>query len=459
MRRIITILVILAVLGGGGFFAYQQFFAPEEPEAETAVDVNTVAVDTGLDVVSAEGQIVPLRDAQLSVLTSGTVAEIFVAEGDTVSAGDPILKLDTSDQEIALQQAIAGVIQADAGLQTAEAGLASAQAGVKAAEVGVMAAEAALAVVQAPPTAEQIAVSEASIAVAEASINSAAGSQALTLEGATEAQLRAAEAQVVAAQAAQKPVQDTFGLAQRFDVSEDVLEDIAIQLNAASSNLSAAEASLSELEQGATTAERVAAGNAVVAAQAQRDAAQAQLELLLSGAKQEQVGVAEVGIEQAQAAVDEAQLGVQQAESALAQAEAAKAQAETAVASAQEAIEQRTLKAPFGGVIASLAVSVGEIASPGVPIAILADFDKWIIQTTDLTELDVVSIAVGFPVDVRIDAIPDRTLQGTVTDIDTVSTLSRGDVTYTVSVELDDNEGLPLRWGMTAFVDVDTEQE
>lgn len=451
-------MVILVVLGGGGYFAYQQFAPAPEAEEETAVDVNTVAVDTGLDVVSAEGQIVPLRDTQLSVLATGTVAEIFVAEGDNVAAGDPLLKLDTSDEEISLQQAIAGVIQADAGLQTAEAGLAAAQAGVQAAEVGVMAAEAALAIVQAPPTAEQIAVSEASIAVAEASISSAAGSQALTLEGATEAQILAAEAQIVAAQAAQKPIQDTFGLAQRFDVSEDTIEDIAIQLNAASANLSAAEASLSELQQGATSAERAAAGNAVVAAQAQRDAAQAQLELLLSGAKQEQVGVAQVGVEQAQAAVAEAQLGVQQAEASVAQAAASKEQAETAVASAQEAIEQRTLTAPFAGTIASLSIKVGEIASPGVPIVALADFDKWIIQTTDLTELDVVSIAVGFPVEVRIDAIPDETLQGTVTDIDTVSTLSRGDVTYTVSVELDDNEGLPLRWGMTAFVDVDTEQ-
>lgn len=453
MRRIILILVIALMIGG-----CQRGAEPTEPEAEAPVDVNTVAVNPGLGTVSAEGQIVPLRHTQLSVLAAGPVVEILLAEGDSVQAGDPILRLDSSDQEIALQQAIAGAIQADAGLQTAQAGLQAAEAGLQAAEVGVQAAEAALAVVTAPPTAEQVAVSEASVAVAQASINAALGNQSLTAEGASDAQILSAEAQVVAAQAAVKPVQDVYGILQRFEADDETIADIAVQLNAANANLQAAQAALAEASAGATPAERAAAGNAVVAAQAQRDAAQAQLDLLLAGAQAEQVTISQIGVARAEAARTEAELAVEQAEAAVAQAEAGKVQAETAVSAAQEAVAQRTLNAPFAGTIASLNIEVGEIASPGVPIVSLADFSKWVVETTDLTELDVVAVAVGFPVEVRVDALPDAVLRGTVSDIDTVATLSRGDVTYTVTVELDNNDSLPLRWGMTAFVDVDVEQ-
>lgn len=455
MRQNIRILIVLMVLLAVGC---QREEAPAEPAAETPVDVNTVAVDTGLGSVSAEGQVVPLRHTQLSVLVAGPVVEILAAEGDSVQAGDPILRLDSSDQAIALQQAMAGAIQADAGWQTAQAGLQAAEAGLQAAEVGVQAAEAALAVVTAPPTAEQVAVSEASVAVAQASINAAVGNQSLTIEGASEAQLLAAAARVAGAEAAVKPVQDVYGILQRFEADEETIADVAVQLNAASANLQAAEAALAEAEAGATEAERAAAGNAVAAAQAQRDAAQAQLDLLLSGAQAEQVTIAEIGVARAEAALAEATLGVEQARAAVAQAEAGKVQAETAVAAAQEAVDQRTLTAPFAGTVASLNIEVGEIASPGAPIVSLADFSKWVVETTDLTELDVVTVAVGFPVEVRVDALPDAVLSGTISDIDTVATLSRGDVTYTVTVELDNNDSLPLRWGMTAFVDVDVEQ-
>jgi hypothetical protein len=60
---------------------------------------------------------------------------------------------------------------------------------------------------------------------------------------------------------------------------------------------------------------------------------------------------------------------------------------------------------------------------------------------------------VGDAAEVRIDAIENETLSGTVTEIASVSTLTRGDVTYAVTIQLDANS-LPLRWGMTAFVDI-----
>ena len=43
---------------------------------EATVDVDTVSVTTGVGFVSAEGVVVPLRSANLSFQTGGTVTEV-----------------------------------------------------------------------------------------------------------------------------------------------------------------------------------------------------------------------------------------------------------------------------------------------------------------------------------------------------------------------------------------------
>jgi HlyD family secretion protein len=219
--------------------------------------------------------------------------------------------------------------------------------------------------------------------------------------------------------------------------------------------VNAAQAALDELEAGATDAERQAAVSAVAAATGQRDAAEAQLNLLLAGAKPEQITVAEAGVEQAQAAVTEAELALAQAETAITQAEAGMTQAQAAVDVAQEALDQMTLTAPFAGTIGSVTVELGELVAPGVPVATLADFSGWQIKTTNLNELDVVAVEKGLPVEISVDALPDETLTGTVTDIADTSALVQGDVTYVVTIDLEPRPDLPLRWGMTVFVNID----
>ncbi|MCL4263687.1 MAG: HlyD family efflux transporter periplasmic adaptor subunit [Anaerolineae bacterium] len=457
MKRFIIALVIIGVAAVGGYFIYQQM-QPTVAEAEaTAVpDVNTLAISTGVSEVSAEGQLVPARYAFLSFPTTGEVVEILAPEDSLVQPGDPILRLDSADQEIALQQVQAALAQAQAGLDAAQAGKQAAEAGVAAANVNIRAAEAALALAQAPPTAAQIAVSEAAVALAQAQISAAAGSQALALEGPSAGERLLAEAQILAAQAAQKPVQDALGAATRFEAPQDTINDISTQYNAAANNLAAAEAALAELDAGATAAERAAVANAVSAAQAQRDAAQAQLALLLAGARPEQIAIAETAVTRATAAKTEADIGLQQAETAVTQAQAAVMQAETLVAAAQEALAQRTLTAPFAGTVARLDAELGEVVSAGAPVVTLADFSQWLVETTDLTELDVVAIANGFDTAVRLDALPDISLPGIVNDIARVADLAQGDVTYRVQIALDGTEDLPLRWGMTAFVDIET---
>jgi hypothetical protein len=55
---------------------------------------------------------------------------------------------------------------------------------------------------------------------------------------------------------------------------------------------------------------------------------------------------------------------------------------------------------------------------------------------------------------VTVDASPDRDFNGVVSEVAPRSETKRGDVTYTVTIELIDADDVTLRWGMTVFVDI-----
>jgi HlyD family secretion protein len=74
------------------------------------------------------------------------------------------------------------------------------------------------------------------------------------------------------------------------------------------------------------------------------------------------------------------------------------------------------------------------------------------VETRELTELDVARLQVGDIVSVTFDALPQVALPGTVTQIALTPGLDRGDVVYQATIDLEETEGLSLRWGMTARV-------
>jgi multidrug resistance efflux pump len=86
-----------------------------------------------------------------------------------------------------------------------------------------------------------------------------------------------------------------------------------------------------------------------------------------------------------------------------------------------------------------------------VPVAVLADFSQWQVETDDLTEIEVPDIYLGQKVTVTPDALPDLELSGTVEYISDLFEEKRGDVTYTARILLDESDPR-LRWGMTVVV-------
>jgi len=158
---------------------------------------------------------------------------------------------------------------------------------------------------------------------------------------------------------------------------------------------------------------------------------------------------AKAELTQAQKEYDLLSKGSDSGEKAIAEAqyEAARANLDAARA----ALADVELTAPFDGTVAGLKVKGGESVTLGQVIVSIADFSGWIVKTTDLTELDVVNISEGQPVSITLDAIPDTTLDGKVQTIGQNYSEKQGDIVYEVTVEL--TEALPnMRWGMTAEV-------
>ena len=107
--------------------------------------------------------------------------------------------------------------------------------------------------------------------------------------------------------------------------------------------------------------------------------------------------------------------------------------------------------APFDGVVADLDAKLGGSINAGEPAVTVADFSQWLVQTTDLTEIDVVHLEEGQPVSVTLDAIPDVELTGEILAIGQTFAENQGDVVYEVTLLLTDAHPA-MRWGMTAAV-------
>lgn len=122
--------------------------------------------------------------------------------------------------------------------------------------------------------------------------------------------------------------------------------------------------------------------------------------------------------------------------------------AEAGVNAAQIALDNYRLTAPFAGTVTDIYLEIGQFVGPEARAVQLADLSEFIIETSDLTELEVVKISVGQMVEVVPDALPDVLLIGKVEQIGQSFKTQAGDIIYTVTIRLDETDP-NLRWGMT----------
>jgi len=125
--------------------------------------------------------------------------------------------------------------------------------------------------------------------------------------------------------------------------------------------------------------------------------------------------------------------------------------AKVQILAAEDALSNYQITAPFDGVVADVDVEVGEQVSAESRAVSVVNTSSWIIETTDITELEVVKLAVGQNVTFTADALNDVTMNGVVTEISQSSYEQSGDVIYTVRIQADDVDPR-VKWGMTVEV-------
>jgi HlyD family secretion protein len=178
--------------------------------------------------------------------------------------------------------------------------------------------------------------------------------------------------------------------------------------------------------------------------------AEANYRLATAGPTEAQKAAALAQVAQAQAQLDRLKAGASAEEIAIAEAQVR--QAEVQVAQARLALENTRLLAPVGGVVVSVNIKVGEFPSAARPAVILNDDSRFHIDV-NVDEIDVRSVAVGQPVTVTLDALPDARLTGRVTYVAPAATQEMGVVSYLVTVVLDPTTE-PLRAGMSATASI-----
>jgi RND family efflux transporter MFP subunit len=140
-------------------------------------------------------------------------------------------------------------------------------------------------------------------------------------------------------------------------------------------------------------------------------------------------------------------------------ARAREREAAAALAAARVQLGYATIRAPIGGVVATVSTQEGEtvaasFASPTfVTIVDLSRLEVWAY----VDETDIGRIRVGQRARFRVDTYPDDAFQGTVTQVRPTAELRDNVVNYITLIEVEPRPELMLRPEMTATIDIETE--
>ena len=125
LRRWLTRVIVLAVVGGLAFLAWRRFRphpVPSKVPVSEKVDRGTIE-----ETVSATGTVQPVNEVDVGSQVSGTIAEILTDRNRSVKAGDVIARIESSRFEAALSQARAAASVAEADINRASVGVREAQ--------------------------------------------------------------------------------------------------------------------------------------------------------------------------------------------------------------------------------------------------------------------------------------------------------------------------------------------
>lgn len=350
---IVAAMVLIAVLNG-------RRPAPEnEVTKEPAISVKTITLVAASvpNDVSASGTVRPLVEAKIAPKIMSNVAGVYVHEGDHVSRGQVLIRLESRDLRAQVAQAEAGLSAASAGSGRAYTAIdlqkAQTSTGIASAEAGLNAAREQLSLVKAGPRKQQRAQARFAVAQAEAQLKNA--------EVELNRMKRLYEQDVV-------PKQRLDGAQTNYDV-----------------------------------------------AKAQYDSAKEQASLTEEGSREQEIGAAQQQVRQAEEALRMARASAIQNKMSVSNAHVAASQVEQARAGVEFARAQlgyATITSPISGVISARMVDPGDTVSPGVAVISIQADSNYRLEAT-VPESSAGNVYVGKTVDVNIGS-DGRTAEGRV---------------------------------------------
>lgn len=289
---------------------------------------------------------------------------------------------------------------------------------------------------------------ELTVAQAEATLKINQARLAQTKAGATAADLAAAQAAVESAQGAYEAAKKKTGLkGDQLALAESDLKrtELALQDAQAAYDRVSWRADIGMLPQ----------ASALQRATLDYSRAQANYRLQVAAVDDTAFRTAAAQLAQAKAQLERLQQSPTAEELAIAEAQVAQSQA--SLEAAQLRVTDASLAAPFTATVVSTGADVGEAVSAATPVVILADLDSFYVEAS-IDESDIGRIQEGQDVTVVLDAFPDTSLRGRVSQLDPLGKVTQGVVTYWARIDVLSND-VALRPNLTATVDIVVERK
>jgi multidrug resistance efflux pump len=409
-RIILAILLIVAVIVAAYWYV------------TTRTTLTTTSALTGSGTVET-------TQVTISPEVTGRVTEVLVGEGNSIKAGDILIKLDDALLIAQLNQAQTNLAAAQAGLEVAKTAMAVAQAGVTTAQAQYD-QNLALARLQAQPArstawnqtepsdfnqpvwyfthTEEITAAQKEVSAASDALATAKTDFSSLVSTGTYTNLVTTETRLANAQVAFLDATDVLSRAQSQNNSS--LRDVAQQVyDAAKAELDAAQQAYNEL---LTTQE----ANDILNARAHLAVAQARYDTAIYRYNALLIGEDSLNVKVAADSVTQAQANVTAAESKVTQAQKAIDQAQAALDLLNVQLTKLVIAAPVDGVVLARNIEPGEVVLAGATALTLGQLDHLTI-TVYIPENRYGEVKIGDRASVSVDSFPNQSFEATVTRI------------------------------------------
>jgi HlyD family secretion protein len=222
--------------------------------------------------------------------------------------------------------------------------------------------------------------------------------------------------------------------------------DARAQAARALAQLRAAEAALHAIKTGGTQEEVLTIRSDITKAQTERDEAQRSLQAVQrlrqnGAASPAEVEAAENRVKKADADLQllQAKLNGRYSSPEVAKVDASAAEARAAYAAAQDLLQHSNVTAPFAGTVYQMPVRHGAYVNGGDLLVQVANLEKVRVRAF-VDEPEIGRLAKGQQVEVKWDAIPGRTWEGTLTRVPTSVTMVGTRTVGEITSEIDNSD-------------------